>query len=84
MRFLNSTSPVIDVISQLDEVGIVPFTDMTTHFDNYYHNKLKPVLNKSITQSYTNHPAEGYFFFLYDFNRFSQKEVVDLIFENVQ
>ncbi len=72
--------PVDEVLSALQENGLVIFADTKTGFNNFYKEKLIPVLSdEAIRQDYTNHPTEGYFYFLYDSNVYSREQAIKII-----
>jgi len=71
---------VDEIIHTLQEKGLVVFADTTTGFTNFYKEKLVPVLpEEGIMQDYTNHPTEGYFYFLYDTCMHSREQAIDII-----
>lgn len=71
---------VDEVLLTLEEKGLVIFADTKTGFTNFYREKLRPVLSdEAIRQDYTNHPTEGYFYFLYDSNVYSREQAIKII-----
>jgi hypothetical protein len=75
-----SHDPAGDVLIALRKDGLVLFADSKTGFTKFYTEKLVPILpEEGIIQSYTNHPAEGYFYFLYDSEVFSRQQAIDII-----
>jgi hypothetical protein len=82
MKVHSSLSPTYEVLMQLEKIGIVPFSEYKTPFVSYYNEKLNPLLNESIIQDYTNHPSEGYYYFLYDSDKFSRQEAINQILKS--
>jgi hypothetical protein len=71
---------VDEVLLTLQENGLVIFADTKIGFTNFYKEKLLPVLpEQGIRQDYTNHPTEGYFYFLYDSNVYSREQAINII-----
>lgn len=81
MKVLSSASPIYEVISQLEKTGLAPFSDTKTPFIEYVNNKLDQLIDDNIIQGYTNHPTEGYFYFLYDPKKISKKEAIKTILD---
>ena len=79
MKIHSSQSPVYEVLEQLGKTGIVPLCNTKTSIEKYVEDKLSDYLSEHIILSYTNHPKEGYYYFLYDIEKYSYEEAKDLI-----
>jgi hypothetical protein len=49
----------------------------------FYEEKLKEHLDDSFNISYMNHPNEGYYYFIYDSNKFDNSEAIQSIEANL-
>lgn len=81
MRVFSSLDSVEDILCSLAKQGIVIFSDTKSGIVALY-NKLEPiVLQTDILQGYTNHPTEGYVYFIYDSEIYSHAEAVAVVKE---
>lgn len=78
MIVFNSNSDIQKVMEQLEEIGIVPFSDTTTPFREFC-TKHKTSLKSQIIQGYTEHKQEGYLYFLYDNDKYSRKDAAKVV-----
>jgi hypothetical protein len=68
-----------DILFALEENGLVLFSDMASGFTKLYKERLRPVLPEDSIQSYTNHPTEGYFYFIYNNETYTREQVLNII-----
>lgn len=79
-RVFWSYDSVDDVLLSLEDNGLVLFADSKTGFSKFYKEKLLPLLpEERILQAYTNHPTEGYFYFLYDSEVYTYDQAINII-----
>lgn len=77
-KIFNANDSRDNIISGLQKDGLALFSDTTTGFRNLYR-ELQQHLDENIRQDYTNHPTEGYFYFLYDSDVYSREQVLKII-----
>jgi hypothetical protein len=73
-KIFNSQDSVDSILDALRDDGLVVFSDTTSIFIKFYREQLQPLLDSSIIQAFTMHPHDGYFYFLYNCDKYSLEQ----------
>ncbi len=84
MRVYNSGNVKLnEVVIDLDETGIAVFGDTQTPLINYFES-IKDRLSESVHIGYTEHPREGHYYYLMDYDMISNEEASKMIINNIK
>jgi hypothetical protein len=77
-KVFNEQDSTADILLSLEENGLVLFSDMASGFNRLYE-RIRSALPEGTMQGYTNHPTEGYFYFICDSDLYTLKEATSRI-----
>jgi hypothetical protein len=77
-KIFNNEDSIDDILLSLEEHGLVLISDMASGLNNLYR-RLSAVLPKGTLQDWTDHPTEGYFYFIYNPEAYTREQAINHI-----